>query len=64
VVQINYEVDDDLHQRVRLAVARQRVDSEGRRMTIKQFVIDALTEAVERVEAEGESESTKRKRKS
>lgn len=52
VVQINYEVDDDLHQRVRMAVARQRVDSEGKRMTIKQFVIDALTEAVERSEAQ------------
>jgi predicted HicB family RNase H-like nuclease len=45
VVQINYEVDDDLHHRVRVAAARERV-------TIKQFVIDALTEAVERSEAE------------
>jgi predicted HicB family RNase H-like nuclease len=39
VVQINYEVDDDLHHRVRMAAARERT-------TIKKFVIAALTQAV------------------
>jgi predicted HicB family RNase H-like nuclease len=44
VVQINYEVDNDLHARVRMAAARERV-------TIKAFVIAALSAAVEQSEA-------------
>jgi predicted HicB family RNase H-like nuclease len=54
VVQINYEVDNDLHARVRMAAARERV-------TIKAFVIAALTAAVERSEA-GERGSNARRR--
>jgi hypothetical protein len=38
-------VDDDLHHRVRMAAARERV-------TIKAFVIAALSQAVERDEAD------------
>jgi hypothetical protein len=38
-------VDDDLHHRVRMAAARERV-------TIKAFVIAALGQAVERNEAD------------
>lgn len=43
MVSINYEIDDDLHRRAKIAAAEQGV-------TLKMLVIEALRQAVEQHE--------------
>lgn len=44
-MQLNYEIDDDLHRKAKVAAAEQGI-------TLKQFVIEALRHSIEQHERE------------